>query len=242
MLQIKKIFLIFLSSMVFSLGISAKTLLMTSNFDMGTGNQLERTLLIERGLVDLVMDDVSSEVGRGIDCVLTEEKPNALIINWNHVRRHWFFWLNDLENRRVTDDELIEVLMGRGLNSPIESENRTIEFVFLNSCNSEDLCLRLQNECGIPVVVGWRGIVHALTAVKMSFMLLMQLFLGSSYFTAFHETSDQVKKPILGDHSLEQFLAGDHLCDPCMYFRLSDFYTEKQFTRPGGFRSPLLEV
>jgi len=228
--------------MMFSLGISAKALLMTSNFEMGAGNQYERTLLIKQGLVDLVMDDVSSEVGRGIDRVLTEEKPNALIINWTHSSRYLFFRPNASETRRVTDDELVEVLMGRGLNSPIESENRTIEFVFLNSCYTEPLCLRLQNECGIPVVVGWRGIVAGRTAVKMGYMLLMMLYLGSSYFLAFHDISGQVKKPILGDPSSEHFLAADHLCDPCMYISFSDFYTEKQFERPGGFRSPLLEV
>ncbi len=49
----------------------------------------------------------------------------------------------------VTDDEVVLALGG--------STHQGIDVVFLNTCTSWDVCLRLQAELGIPVVVGWEG-------------------------------------------------------------------------------------
>jgi hypothetical protein len=54
----------------------------------------------------------------------------------------------------VTDDQLVAALSGRGaLATPAG-----LEFVFLNACNSLGVCRRIQDECSVPVVVGWNKV------------------------------------------------------------------------------------
>lgn len=45
----------------------------------------------------------------------------------------------------VTDDQLVAAL----------ASCTGLEFVFLNACNSLEVCRRIQDHCGVPVVVGW---------------------------------------------------------------------------------------
>ena len=235
MVQVKKIFLIVLSTMLFQHGFSAKTLMLRSFDAPGQVSRakLEEDILIKHRLVDQVDSYLSAE----IDGLLSESNPNALIISASHgidptfsagsePKNAFFFYSKDGAVRLLRDDELVAALSGRGLLNPIGDEKRALEFVFLNGCNTADLCLRLQSECGIPVVLGWDGIVPSPRALVMSFMFCRLLSLGSSYSQALSDAVESVKEICkVKDDEFNLFVS----------YKINEFYTQEKFERPGGY-------
>ncbi len=66
----------------------------------------------------------------------------------------------------MTDGELMDCLR------PVAgSDLPALEFLFLNGCGTWSLCMALQQDCGIPVVLGWADAVvpeqQRLTMVRM---------------------------------------------------------------------------
>lgn len=184
MLETKKIFLIFLSTMLLQLNLSAKTLMITSQAEMKVSSipgvppaitlaPLETTAFIKYRLA--TCDFYSHGT---IDDLLTEHKPKMLLISALHGSHKFTFYFPDGSTRDLTDDELVAALTGRGTLSPVRDEKRTIELVFLNGCNTKALCERIQAECDVPVVLGWDGKVVSQRALTMSFMFFRVLELS----------------------------------------------------------------
>jgi len=222
MVQAKKIFLISLLTMFFQHGFSAKTLLLRS-LELPGKERLtvfEGYALKTFDLADQIESYLSGEIGE----LLSESRPDALIISAVHVDDKFTFNLSDGSPRYLGDDELVVALTGRGLLNPIGDEKRTIEIVFLNGCNTADLCKRLQNECGIPVVLGWNEIVYPGPALAMSFLFFRLLSLRLSYEKALEDGIETTKR-----------LCRTDKVNVFFKHKTNEFYTEETFKRPGGY-------
>jgi len=250
MVQIKKILLTCLSMMLFQVDLSAKSLLVSSQYI----NADDRPTLVVHCLAGdklRLMDDVVYGISDPkVAAALAGSKLNALVIDSTYEGGRFIFRLETGNQEFLTDDELVAALTGRGLNSDAASDRRTIEFVFLNASNTKDLCMRLQNECGIPVVMGWEGEVPQKYTVSMSFLFLRMLSLQVPYVTSFHDPAAAAIQLFRLPPRPDWFTQGEEptmysLRSPTLnvflssYFRVGSpadgFYTKELFDRTGGF-------
>ena len=201
MLETKKIFLIFLSTMLLQLNLSAKTLMITSQAEMKVSSipgvppaitlaPLETTAFIKYRLATC---DFYSH-GTIIDDLLTEHKPEMLLISAVHSSDKFNFCFPDGSTRDLTDDELVAALTGRGTFGYVRDEKRTIDLVFLNGCNTKALCERIKHQCNVPVVLGWDCPVGSKRALTMSFMFFRVLSLGVELVEAFNDAIITTKR------------------------------------------------
>ena len=248
MLQIKKILLTCLSMMLFQVDLSATSLLVSSQCLNADGVPLNVHCLSP------LVDDVA--YGRSDPKVAEAfggNAINALIIDSTYQAGRFVFRLETGVVEFLTDDQLVDALRERGLNSDIVSDKRTIEFVFLNASNTKDLCRRLQNECGIPVVMGWAGIVSPKDGLLVSFIFLQLLSVGIFYKNAFHDAAITVMNlnKLFGEgfsviEELDEELtthssscAGLNVFLSC---HMKGWYTSAQFNRAGGYTAPFVPV
>ncbi|MBM3894696.1 hypothetical protein FJ366_03835 [Candidatus Dependentiae bacterium] len=190
----EKKFFILASFVVFSQFIFSTTTLLLTSAHPSKESYIKHQENFLR--TNLLVQEVAYDISCGISELLDAKKPRALIINTTYADGRFIFHFDDLPDQILTDQELVKALVGRGLACDVESENRTIEFVFLNGNATYDLCCRLQSECGIPVVVGWKEEdAFSSRAYIMGAFFMRLLSLEFSYEQAFIAAAEACRFP-----------------------------------------------